>query len=135
MNPEIRPLEYNTKLVVCDSTISSVLRVILEDFPSVKETIKCSINNCQLNNKPPYSLVYLTYQTTNGKITNLQQMLDDRQLNKKILYGHFDSGIYCDGVKEIISNISEMHLFFDVLLNGFVKVILFHMFNIYIKIF
>lgn len=31
------------------------------------------------------------------------------------LYGHLDSKKYCNGGKEIISNISDMHLFFDIL--------------------
>lgn len=112
MDPELRKLQYSTTLVLCESTVSNILKTMLKDIPSVEETIKCSTSNCHLNNKPTYPQVYLTYQTTDGKINNLQKFLDDRLKIEQTLYGHCNSKKYCDGVKEIMSNVSEMHLFF-----------------------
>lgn len=88
--------------------------MVLGDFPSVKETIQCS-SNCELSKKSIHSLVYLTFETTNGKINDLQQLLDDRQRSEISECGRVNSGNVCNGIKEIISETSEIHLFIDIL--------------------
>lgn len=114
MNPELQPLEYNITLAKCDSTFAYVLDMMLEDFPSVRESVQCS-SNCELRNKSTHSLVYLTYQTTDGKINDIQRLLDNRKRPETSLCGRIvcDSGKICNGIKEIISDTSEMHILID----------------------
>jgi len=104
-------MEYNTTLAICDSTMGNVIHSMLTEFPTIKEAIRCT-SNCQTKFN---TLVYLTYQTENGHIQNLQQYIDNRQHIKKSKCTQDVSGNICDGVKEIISEFSDMHLFIDVL--------------------
>jgi len=87
---------------------------MLGDFPSVTETIQCS-SNCELSKKSIHSLVYLTYETTDGKINDLQTFLDDRQRLEISGCSRMYSDNICNGKKEIISETSEMHIFIDIL--------------------
>jgi len=107
-------LEYNTTLVKCEATFGHILQMMLGDFPSVKETITCS-SNCELSKKSIHSLVYLTYETKNGKINDLQQFLNDRQRSEISECGRMNSETTCKGIKEIISETSEIYLFIDIL--------------------
>ncbi|XP_050064844.1 uncharacterized protein LOC126553771 [Aphis gossypii] len=104
-------MEYNTTLAICDSTMGNVIHSMLTEFPTIKEAIRCT-SNCQTKFN---TLVYLTYQTENGHVQNLQQYIDNRQHIKKSKCTQDVSGNICDGVKEIISEFSDMHLFIDVL--------------------
>lgn len=115
MNPPLKLLEYNTTLAVCDSTVGKNINVMLNDSPSIIETIKCTFKDCELNKKSPQSIVNLTYETTDGKIRNLQQFLNDRLNSKTSACKNMFSGKQCNGTKEIISNISEKNLFIEVL--------------------
>lgn len=114
MNLELQSIEYDITLAKCDSTFGNVLEMMLGDFPSVKEIIKCS-SNCELSKKSTHSLVYLTYVTTNGKINDIQQLLNDRQRSETSICGRMDSEKICDGIKEIIFDTSEMHILIDIL--------------------
>lgn len=88
---------------------------MLGDFPSVKEIIQCS-SNCELSKKSIHSLVYLTYATKDGKINDLQQLLDDRQHSELSGCSRINSeNNICNGIKEIISETSKIHLFIDIL--------------------
>jgi len=101
MNPELQPLEYNITLAKCDSTFGSVLNMMLEDFPSVRESVQCSSNNCELRKKSALSLVYFTYETTDGKVNDIQQLLDNRQYSDMSVCGRIlrDSEEMCEGIK------------------------------------
>jgi len=104
-------MEYNTTLAICDSTMGNVIHSMLTEFPTIKETIRCTSNFQTKYN----TLVYLTYQTEDGHINNLQRFIDNRQPIEQSQCTQEVSGIYCDGVKQIISEFSDMHLFIDVL--------------------
>jgi len=112
MNPQLQPIEYDTTLAACDATISTVINSLLKDFPTVKLTTICSSPNCS----PvfPTSKVHLSYQTTDGKIRKLQEFLDNCITPEQSKCGYMLSDTPCEGIIEIISNISELHLFIDI---------------------
>jgi len=58
--PEIRPLEYNTTMAVCDSTVGLVITKLLSDYLSLKEYITCSSKVCYNNSE--WQFFYLTFQ-------------------------------------------------------------------------
>lgn len=81
------------------------------NFPSIKEVIKCSSSVCpEILNR---DVIYITYQTDmQNNIDQLQQFLNDRanrMVQQKCV------GDYCNGVKTVTSEISNMHLFIDIL--------------------
>jgi len=104
-------MEYNTTLAICDSTMGNVIHSLLTEFPTIKETIRCTLN-CQTKYN---TLVYLTYQTEDGHINNLQRFINNRQPTEQSQCTQEVSGICCDRVKQIISEFSDTHLFIDVL--------------------
>lgn len=112
MNPQLQPIEYDTTLAACDATISTVINVLLKDFPSLKLSTICSSSSCS----PifPISKVHLSYQTTDGQIRNLQEFLDNCNTPEKSKCGYMLSDTPCEGIKDIIPNISELHLFIDI---------------------
>lgn len=114
LNPELHPLQYNTILIACDSTFFNILNVLLEEVPSIKETTSCSLN-CEINKKLPRPIVHFSYQTSDGKINDLQKFIDDFQYQKESICGYLDSGMNCNGIKKITSEISNLHLFIDIL--------------------
>lgn len=60
LEPEIRPLEYNTTMAVCDSTVGLVITKLLSDYPSLKEYVTCYSKVCQNNSEKQF--IYLTFQ-------------------------------------------------------------------------
>ncbi|KAF0711022.1 Uncharacterized protein FWK35_00031160 [Aphis craccivora] len=111
LNPELKLTEYNTTLAICDSTMGNVVQSMFAEFPTIKETIRCTSNFQTKYN----TQVYLTYQTDDGHINNLQRFINNRQLTEKSLCTQDVSGNNCDGLKQILSEFSDMHLFIDVL--------------------
>jgi len=111
LEPEIRPLEYNTTMAICDSTVGLVITKLLSDYPSLKEYVTCSSMICQNNSERQF--IYLTYQIdSENKISNLQQFINDRTARI------YDMNCFpsCSGNKTVTSAISNMHLFIDVLI-------------------
>ncbi|KAF0719827.1 NOF-FB transposable element protein, partial [Aphis craccivora] len=73
MDPQLQPIEYDTTLAVCDATITTVINSLLKDFPTLELSTICSSICSPIF---PTSKVYLSYQTTDGSIKNLQEFLD-----------------------------------------------------------
>jgi len=94
MNPQLQPIEYDTTLATCDATINTVINTLLKDFPSLKLSTICSSSSCL----PifPISKVHLPYQTTDGKIRNLQEFLDDCITPEKLKCGYMLSDTPCE---------------------------------------
>ncbi|CAI6377697.1 unnamed protein product [Macrosiphum euphorbiae] len=95
MNPQLQPIEYDTTLAACDATITTVLNAFCSPVF-------------------PISKVHLSYQTTDGKIRKLQEFLDNCITPEKSKCGYKLSDTSCEGIKEIIPTISELHLFIDI---------------------
>lgn len=112
MDPQLQPIEYDTTLAVCDATITTVINSLLKDLPTLELSTICSSPICS----PifPTSKVYLSYQTTDGSIKNLQEFLDHSITPQKSKCGYKLSETPCEGIKEIITNTSELHLFIDI---------------------
>lgn len=91
--------------------MGNVVQSMFAEFPTIKETIRCTSNFQTKYN----TQVYLTYQTDDGHINNLQRFINNRQLTEKSLCTQDVSGNNCDGLKQILSEFSDMHLFIDVL--------------------
>lgn len=111
MEPEIRPLEYNTTMAVCDSTVGLVITKLLSDYPSLKEYETCSSKICQQSSERKF--IYLTYQIDfENNISNLQQFINDRTARIH------DRNCFppCSGNKNVILDFSHMHLIIDVLI-------------------
>jgi len=111
--PEIQQLQYGTKLVCCDTTITNIVNSMFKEFPSVTEKTTCS-SNCQLTTNSLKLKIYLSYQTENGQIKDLQGFLDSQLKSVQSTCQYMDSEIVCKGIEEIMPNISDMHLFIDV---------------------
>jgi len=112
MNPHLQPIEYDTILAACDATIITVINALSKDFPTLKLSTVCSSSSCS----PifPLSKVHLSYQTTDGKIRKLQEFLDNCITPEKSKCEYMLSDKSCEGIKEVIPNISELHLFIDI---------------------
>ena len=111
LEPEIRPLEYNTIMAVFNSTFGLVITKLLSDYPSLKEYVTCSSKVCQNNSEKKF--IYLTFQIdSENNISNLQQFINDRTaiIHDMKCFPH------CSGKKTVTSAISNMHLFIDVLI-------------------
>lgn len=106
-------MQYGTTLVSCDTTINNITNSMLKEFPTLKEKSVCSLNCKPTSNSLKFT-IYLSYQTVDGKIKNLQTFLDSRLQSGESTCGHMESGIFCKGIKKNITEISDMHLFIDV---------------------
>lgn len=108
--PDIQQLQYGTMLITCDTTITNIISSMLKECPTVTEKTICS-SNCQTMKKLK---IYLSYQTENGKINNLQNFIDNCLQSEQSTCKYMNSGIFCKGVKQIVPHISDMHLFIDI---------------------
>jgi len=76
LNPQLKQLEYNTTFAICDATAESVLKVVLKKNLTINEISLCSNSECKRSLSQ--IVTYITYQTTDGSINDLQQFLDNR---------------------------------------------------------
>lgn len=71
-------------LVECDKSITNIVKSMSEEFPTLTEKTKCSLN-CKVTVNSLKVKNYLSYQTVNWKRKNLQDVLDNIVFN---LYIH-----------------------------------------------
>lgn len=109
LNPEIKKIEYNTTLAICDTAAGSVLKAILKQYPTLNEMKLCSNSNCKRSLSQV--VTYITYQTPDESINNLQQFLDNRLSKESSVCGYSE----CDGIKSIDPIISNMHIIIEIL--------------------
>lgn len=109
LNPELKQLEYNTTLAICDATAGSVLKAILKQTPTITEINLCSNSECKRSLSQV--ITYITYQTTDENINDLQQFLDNRLCVESSVCGYDE----CIGIKSIDPIISNMHIIIEIL--------------------
>lgn len=110
LDPEIRSLEYDTTLAICDTTIGNVINKLFIDLPSLKEETECSSNVCLNISTINYN--FLTFQTDmETNIGLLQQYLNDRTYIEQ----RECKNANCEGITTIKKIISKMHIFIDIL--------------------
>ncbi|CAI6373556.1 unnamed protein product [Macrosiphum euphorbiae] len=106
---EIKEMEYATTLVVCASTIGHVIDSLMEKYPSAKEISNCPV--CKNINER--KIMHFTFQINdNDNISKLQNFFDERLEKDFLICGHND----CKGLKTVTTDISEMHIFIDILI-------------------
>lgn len=96
-------------LAVCDTTAGNVIKKMLDDFPTAIETKKCSNEKCIRTKNIQNNIMFLTYQVNSSQLfEGLQTYLDNRIIseNSKCVEN-------CNSV--ISTNLSDMHLFIDIL--------------------
>jgi len=71
MHPEIEMLEFNTTLIECDTTATSIFDDILRDHPNAYDSITCNIPNCEKSNEMPVPIIFFTFTTNNGNLNDL----------------------------------------------------------------
>lgn len=110
LEPDVHPLEYDTKLAVCDTTVGRIISTFFNDFPTIREEVICNSNVCPTTS---INISFITYQT-NLKIgtSQLQKYLNDRT---KSLDNQICVNMDCNGIKRVQSLLSNKHLFIDVL--------------------
>lgn len=110
LDPEIRSLEYDTTLAICDTTIGNVINKLFIDLPSLKEETECSSNVCLNTSTTNYN--FITFQTDmETNIDLLQQYLNDRTYVQQ----RECKNASCEGITTIKKIISKMHIFIDIL--------------------
>lgn len=109
MDVNIQSLDYDVTLAVCDTTAGNVIKKMLDDFPTAIETKKCSNEKCIRTKNIQNNIMFLTYQVNSSQLfEGLQTYLDNRIIseNSKCVEN-------CNSV--ISTNLSDMHLFIDIL--------------------
>lgn len=46
LDPNFEILQYNTTLILCDTTPKTIFDTMLSEFPTIKETSKCLNSSC-----------------------------------------------------------------------------------------
>ncbi|XP_022175164.1 uncharacterized protein LOC111037098 [Myzus persicae] len=100
-------------LISCDTTITNTVNSMFKELPKVTEEATCSLS-CKLTVNSLKLKSYISYQTENRKIKNLEDFLDNCLQSVHSTCQYMESGHICEGVKEIMSHVSDMHLFIDV---------------------
>lgn len=110
LHPVLKPLEYNTTLVECETTIASVIKSMLQDTPTVYELISCSNSECKRLTRQP--VTYITYQTSNESIHDLQLFLEERMETESDMLCSYED---CTGIKTLTPTISTAHIVIEIL--------------------
>jgi len=109
MDVKIQSLDYDVTLAVCDTTAGHVIKKMLEDFPTAIETKKCSNGKCTESKNIQNNIMFLTYQVNNSQLfEGLQTFISNRILSE-------NSKCIEDCYTTISTNLSDMHLFIDIL--------------------
>lgn len=112
--PTLQQLEYNTTLAICDTTVGLVIKKMCIETPTLIEEISCNNSSCnRINNRP---IAFLTFQTSDGSLNQLQTFLEQRLQNEKSVCGYVSSNLStCTGSKSTKSLISPIHILVEVL--------------------
>lgn len=89
LEPELQPLEYNTSLAICNTTAGLVIEKMYIKTPTVVEHISCSDPNCERTTSRP--VVFFTFQTSDGSLSDLQIFLNRRLSIEKSVCGNISS--------------------------------------------
>lgn len=110
LHPVLKPLEYNTTLVECDTTMASVIKSMLHETPTVFEFSSCSNSECKRPTRQP--VTYIIYQTSNENIHNLQLFLEERMTRVTDILCCYKG---CIGIKTLTPTISTLHIVIEIL--------------------
>lgn len=109
LNPELQQMQYNTTLAICASTAGAVIKALLVENPTLIETISCTNINCKINESQ--SSVYITYQTSNDSLDDLQEFLYNRLTEEDRICKLKN----CTGKKTITPVLSPIHMIIEIL--------------------
>lgn len=112
LNPHIEELEYNTSLIKCDTTLKTICKSMLCQFPTVIERSICSNKQCKKYQETVQPVHTITYSTTSGKIDDLQQFLNDRLITEESLCNYMSQ---CTSLKKTTFEISSLHVMIEIL--------------------
>jgi len=110
LHPVLKTLEYNTTLVECETTMASVIKSMLQETPTVFEFSSCSNSECKRPTRQ--SVTYITYQTSNENIHDLQLFLDQRMTTEGDMFCCYEG---CTGIKTLTPTISTAHIVIEIL--------------------
>jgi hypothetical protein len=110
-------LQNNATLFICDTTAIKVIETMMMKFPTITESIICSNKNCEkypsVIERP---ISYITFETTNGKIQELQQFINKRLSVEKLACLHNKNvSSNCTRFQNIVSKISPVLIFIEIL--------------------
>lgn len=109
-------LEYNTKLLVCDTTIGNIFKQLMVENPTVLDNIKCTTTTCDKTINCPIPVPYITLHITNGNLNSLEDKIKQRLLTENTTCHNVDkNGKTCKGIKTIQPISSSMHLLIELL--------------------
>lgn len=115
LNPNVEVLKNNVTLLICDTTAVEVIKAMLVDFPSVIKIIKCSNEDCEKHHPYQRAVNCITFQTTNGKIEELQEFLINYLCKEKLTCSKNSQSTKCNGFQTIEPTISPVHIFIEIL--------------------
>jgi len=108
MDVNIKSLDYDVTLVVCDTTAGHVIKKMLNDFPTAIYTNTCLNNKYAGSKNVQNNIMFLTYQVNSSQLfEGLQTFLNNRISESLKCIENCNS--------TISTNRSDMHLFIDVL--------------------
>ncbi|XP_022177046.1 uncharacterized protein LOC111038315 [Myzus persicae] len=114
LEPELQPLEYNTSLAICNTKAGLVITKMNIKTLTVVEDITYSDPNCERNTSRP--VAFLTFQTSDGSLNGLQKFLNHRLSTETSVCDYISSNtLLCSNTKTIISKLSPIHIFIEVL--------------------
>lgn len=115
LKPVLQQLEYNTTLAICEMTAGLVIQNMCNETPTLIEKITCSNFECTriITNRP---IVFLTFQTYDGSLNELQHFLQQRLRTEKSVCGYVTSNSSpCTGYKTTKPIMSPIHILIEVL--------------------
>jgi len=117
LNPKLEILQNDVTLLICDTTAVEVIKAMLVEFPSVIETVNCSNKECEKHHPYQRSVSYITFQTKNGQLHELQEFLIDRIRTEKLVcvQSKTSESTRCNGLQTIEPTISPVHTLIEII--------------------
>lgn len=118
LNPNRETMEYNTTLVICDTTPKSVFKYMLSEFPTLKETSKCTNEKCEKYQEKCHDHCFFTFTTTNGQVNDLQELVSNRMMSEEFICNHQinePENMPCACLRKTSYEVSPLHVLIEIL--------------------
>lgn len=117
LNPNLQTLQYNSTLILCDTTPKTIFKAMISEFPTIKEISKCFYNSCKEYQKKSENICFITYCTSNGAIDGLQDFLCERLMaeEKKYYFINNSNNSPCISTRKIEFELSPLHDMVEIL--------------------
>lgn len=115
LKPNIEELQYNTSLVICDTTPKTICKSMLCQFPTIVERSICSNLKCEKHKETLQPVHIITFNTTSSRIDDLQQFFTDRLNAEESLCNYTNELSQCTGLRKTSFDVSPLHLLIEVL--------------------